>query len=303
MERDYGSDTDRTRSASPPGSVYNTAKKGTPNMRINTLLNEDGPVSTPASKGPGRGNWSRKAGSAARGFKSRLDAANSQDGQSPSGHAPTFSGPHGFYLPLNGSDPTHKRTRPLTQHQLAVEQYRRRRVDVILDRGVRKEYKLGAKRRQARAPLLRAWIRCKGIKDGYDSEEDASDVYPQDSEGRNHRGELPPLLTGLVPLRFGGEEDDYGEECYYRAKMLNRVMRRMDRWNDKKGGVRSKSKGSSRYAENADGRMNGEDDFADEDEEMQDADDMERRDDSDEDEDEDERVYDRHTLPPLPQYD
>ena len=77
----------------------------------------------------------------------------------------------------------------------------------------------------------------------------------------------------------------------------------MDRWNDNKGGVRSKSKGSSRYAENADGRMNGEDDFADEDEEMQDADDMERRDDSDEDEDEDERVYDRHTLPPLPQYD
>lgn len=301
MERDYGSDTDRTRSASPPGSVYNTAKKGTPNMRINTLLNEDGPVSTPTSKGPGRGNWSRKAASAARGFKSRLDAANSQDGQSPSGHAPTFSGPHGFYLPLNGSDPTHKRTRPLTQHQLAVEQYRRRRVDVILDRGVRKEYKVAAKRREAQAPLLRAWIRCKGIKDGYDSEEDTSELYQQDSDARNHRAE-PPLLAGLVPIDYGGEENDYGEECYYRAKMLNRVMRRMDRWNESKGG-RTKSKGPSRSAENSGGRMNGEDDFADEDEEMQDADDLERRDDSDEDEDEDERVYDRHTLPPLPQYD
>lgn len=271
-------------------------------MRINTLLNEDGPASTPAPKGPGRGNWSRKAASAARGFKSKLDAANSQDGQSPSGNAPTFSGPHGFYLPLNGSDPSHKRTRPLTQHQLAVEQYRRRRVDVILDRGIRKEYKLAAKRREAQAPLLRAWIRCKGIKDGYDSEEDTNESYQQDGDVRNQRVE-PPLLSGLVPIDYGGEENDYGEECYYHAKMLNRVMRRMDRWDENKGVVRTKPKGSSRHVENGGGRMNGEDDFADEDEEMQDVDDLEQRDDSDEDEDEDERIFDRHNLPPLPQYD
>ncbi|KAF1965763.1 ino eighty subunit 1 [Bimuria novae-zelandiae CBS 107.79] len=302
VERDYGSDTDRTRSASPPGSVYNTGKKATPNMRINTLLNEDSPASTPASKGPGRGNWSRKVASAARGFKSRLDAAAFQDGQSPSGNAPTFSGPHGFYLPLNGSDPTHKRTRPLTQHQLAVEQYRRRRVDVILDRGIRKEYKLAAKRRQAQAPLLRAWIRCKGVKDSYDSEEDINESYQQDGDLRTQRTE-PPLPAGLVPIDFGGEENDYGEECYYRAKMLSRVMRRMDSWDENKGAVRTKPKGSRRHVENDPGRINGEDDFADEDEEMQDAYDMERRDDSDEDEDEDERMYDRHTLPPLPQYD
>jgi hypothetical protein len=44
IERDYPSDTDRTRSASPPNSVYDTAKRvATPNMRMNTLLNEDGP--------------------------------------------------------------------------------------------------------------------------------------------------------------------------------------------------------------------------------------------------------------------
>lgn len=302
IERDYGSDTDRTRSVSPPGSVYNTGKKATPNMRINTLLNEDGQASTPAPKGPGRGNWSRKTASAVRGFKSKLDAANSQDGQSPSANAPTFSGPHGFYLPLNGSDPTHKRTRPLTQHQLAVEQYRRRRVDVILDRGVRKEYKLAAKRREAQAPLLRAWIRCKGIKEGYDSEEDTNDFYHQDINSHNNRAE-PPLLAGLVPIDYGGEENDYGEECYYRAKMLNRVMRRMDRWNENKGVARTKPKGSSRHVDTNGRRLNGEEEFPDEDEEMLDADDMERRDDSEEDEEEDERMYDRHTLPPLPQYE
>ena len=97
-------------------------------MRINTLLNDDGPTTTPTSKGPGRGNWSRNRNGGGRGFKARLDAQNSQEGQSPSTNATSFAGPHGFYLPLNGSDPSHKRTRPLTQHQLAVEQYRRRPV-------------------------------------------------------------------------------------------------------------------------------------------------------------------------------
>lgn len=298
IERDYGSDTDRTRSASPPGSVYNTGKKATPNMRINTLLNEDAPVSSPAPKGPGRGNWARKTAAAARGFKSKLDAANSQDGQSPSGNAPTFSGPHGFYLPLNGSDPTHKRTRPLTQHQLAVEQYRRRRVDVILDRGIRKEYKLAAQRRRAQPPLLKAWVRCKGIKDGYDSEEEANGSYQQDGEAGNQRVE-PPLLAGLVPIDYGGEENDYGEECYHRAKMLTRVMRRIERWEENKDIVRTKPKSSNKHLGNGNGRINGEDDYGEEDEEMQDVEDMERRDDSDEDEDDEERVYDPHTLPPL----
>ncbi|KAH8726254.1 hypothetical protein GQ44DRAFT_771441 [Phaeosphaeriaceae sp. PMI808] len=117
IERDYPSDTDRTRSASPPGSVYNTGKKSTPNMRINTLLNDDIPSSSPVPKGPGRGNWSRNraaiGGAGPRGFKTRLDANTPQDDHSPSTTAaPTFNGPHGFYLPLNGSDPSHKRTRP-----------------------------------------------------------------------------------------------------------------------------------------------------------------------------------------------
>ena len=129
VERDYPSDTDRTRSVSPP-------IKATPNMRINTLLNDEAPMSTPTShKGGGRSHWSSrtKTGTGGpRSFRSKLEGG-AQDAQSPSGNAPTFSGPHGFYLPLNGSDPAHKRTRPLTQHQLAVEQYRRRRVDVILD--------------------------------------------------------------------------------------------------------------------------------------------------------------------------
>lgn len=258
IERDYPSDTDRTRSASPPASVHNMASKKppavTPNMRINTLLNDDGaPSSSPAPKGPGRGNWSRSRpsgihhpSSAARSFKSRLDATASQDGASPSTNAPTFNGPHGFYLPLNGSDPSHKRTRPLTQHQLAVEQYRRRRVDVILSRSLRTEYALASRRRRHANPIMLSWIRCKGMPDGYDTDEEthSQTKYHGGGEAMDGMGTKtpPPMPAGLVPLDFGGEVNDHGEESYYRAKMLGRALRRMERWEGRGLGRRTRTR-------------------------------------------------------------
>jgi Ino eighty subunit 1 len=287
-------------------------------MRINTLLNDDLPASSPAPKGPGRGNWSRNRTSAVgggggggtgapRNFKNRLDAGTSQDGQSPSTSAPTFNGPHGFYLPLNGSDPSHKRTRPLTQHQLAVEQYRRRRVDVILDRGIRIEYKAAARRRRRANTFMRAWIRCKGMADGYDTDEEshAQAQYQQDIEVGTKTP--PPMPAGLVPLDFGGEVNDHGEESYYRAKMLSRALRRLERWED--GRVSSLRSRHKRIVRNGIGdvgaRPVADDDVDDEDDDdMQDLDDLRREDESessDEDMDveTDRRGYDALALPPL----
>ncbi|KAF2876516.1 hypothetical protein BDV95DRAFT_560955 [Massariosphaeria phaeospora] len=313
IERDYPSDTDRTRSASPPGSVYNIGKKSTPNMRINTLLNEDGPASSPAPKGPGRGNWSRNR-TDKRGFKTKLE--NSQDAPSPLANAAAImNGPHGFYLPLNGSEPAHKRTRPLTQHQLAVEQYRRRRVEVILDRGIRVEYQRAAKRRRRDGAFMRAWVRCTGTLDGYDTD-DESNMQPFLQPDIEVSAKTPPpMFAGLVPLNYGGEVDDRGEEAYHRAKMLNRALRRMERWEGGKSVVRTRPKGNKDdlvWMENGNelGTGNAEqtvedrDDESADDDEMQDVDDgLERRDEEMDSEDEDEeagRVYDMHTLPPLP---
>ncbi|KAF1920265.1 hypothetical protein BDU57DRAFT_438414 [Ampelomyces quisqualis] len=310
IERDYPSDTDRTRSISPPGSAYNTGKKATPNMRINTLLNDDAPASSPAPKGPGRGNWVRNrttggagggAASGARSFKTRLDTGTSQDGQSPSTSAPTFNGPHGFYLPLNGSDPSHKRTRPLTQHQLAVEQYRRRRVDVILDRGIRIEYKAASHRRRTGNTFMRAWIRCKGMADGYDTDEEshAQAQYQQDIEMGTKTP--PPMPAGLVPLDFGGEVNDHGEESYYRAKMLSRALRRLERWEDgrvtrRSRGVRNSVQERKRvYADDLEGE---DEDDADEDMPDVDVEDL-RREEESESSEEDEERYEADTLPPL----
>ncbi|KAF2133993.1 hypothetical protein P153DRAFT_363018 [Dothidotthia symphoricarpi CBS 119687] len=350
IERDFPSDTDRTRSASPAGSVYNMSKKmpatststatATPNMRINTLLNDDAPVSTPASKAPSRGNWTRTRApnTGARSFKARLDANNSQDGQSPgpgpgpgpSVSAPTFTGPHGFYLPLNGSDPSHKRTRPLTQHQLAVEQYRRRRVDVILDRGIRTEYHAAAKRRRKTNAFMRAWIRCKGMADGYDTDEEAA-KFDNLQQGSSSFADpdagstsSPPMPAGLVPLDFAGEVNDQGEESYFRAKMLGRALRRLDRWENGRRVERRRAKAVFAVDRNgvrvaggeagilmdgddededgdgdADGDVDGDEDMLD-----GEGDELERRDEGSESEDEEyerdrERGFDPHVLPPL----
>lgn len=267
VERDYPSDTDRTRSVSPPA-------KATPNMRINTLLNDDAPMSTPApSKSHGRSNFSRsKTGTGGpRSFRTKLDASASHDGLSPSGNAPTFSGPHGFYLPLNGSDPAHKRTRPLTQHQLAVEHYRRRRVDVILDRGLRVAYKAASKRRRKENAFMRAWIRCKGMADGYDTDEETANPNASEDHGTSTP---PPMPAGLVPLDFGGEVNDHGEESHYRSKMLGRALRRLDHWENGKSGASSRK----RYNDDLD-------ETGDEDEDMLDAEEgREEMDSEDEDE-------------------
>ncbi|KAF2206047.1 hypothetical protein GQ43DRAFT_436472 [Delitschia confertaspora ATCC 74209] len=287
---DYNSDTDRTRSVSPPNSMYGTGKKSTPNMRINTLLNEDVPAVTPvpASKGPGRGNWSRNRNGAARSFKSKFDGAAAQDGTSPSTNAPASGahGPHGFYLPLNGSDPAHKRTRPLTQHQLAVEQYRRRRVDVILDRGLRQEYKAAKKRLRRDGAIMRAWVRCKTIPDGYDTDEECTSQAQQNPdyvEPNSRNRTPPPVFAGLVPTEYSGEPPDHGGEAYYRAKMFNRVLRRLDRWEGGKVAVKKKreEQGENLVWMGENGQRQDEEggnSEQDEDQEMEDMDDALRRD-------------------------
>lgn len=270
-------------------------------MRINTLLNDDAPTTTPSSKGPGRGNWSRNR-------KTKHDAQALADGASPSANGPTSSmaGPHGFYLPLNGTEPSHKRTRPLTQHQLAVEQYRRRRVEVILDRGIRVEWKQAAKRRRKNDTFIRAWRRCKTTADGYDTDEESTLQAIQQQDIEVGVKMPPPMFAGMVPTEPAGEPNDYGEEAYTHAKMISRVLRRLDRWEGGREVVRTKdrSKDSAvwheRNGEAGEDRQELEDEGDvddDVDEEMQDIDDAARDEEMDDSEEEDEPQ--RYDLPPL----
>ncbi|KAF1984611.1 hypothetical protein K402DRAFT_395630 [Aulographum hederae CBS 113979] len=240
MEDPY--DSDRTRSASPP-AMASTGKA----FRINTILNDEAPPTAPppVPKGPGRGNWRRNrdpnATSAPRSVnRSAADSTGSPSLQATG--AALSNGPHGFYLPLNGSDPTHKRSRPLTAHQLAVEKYRKERVDFILDRRVRTEHKAAKRRRQRDGIIARAWKRARTMPDGYDSEEELMVMLARRENGMASRyGEPGPGFVGITPVNW--EREDVGEETFALAQSLRRASRRLERWEGGKATVKKKKLG------------------------------------------------------------
>lgn len=241
---DYQSDSDNTRRSASPPIIQGpgTSAKATPNMpqSLRTLLNDDLPPTPPSavvsvSKGPGRGNWSRREKvamptSMARSARN-VDLA---DGASPSvsvasGATPVaaISGPHGFYLPLNGSEPTHKRSRPQTAHQIAVERYRKEKVNHLLDRGMRVKYKLAKRQRQREGAFVRAWKRVRTVPDGYDSEEEIEWAIAAKEQEPHSLADVKGW-TGLYPVSW--EEEDFGEEAAAYARALKKVSRRLERW-------------------------------------------------------------------------
>jgi Ino eighty subunit 1 len=256
-------DSDRTRSASPSGSLAALPlPKPSTGMNINTLLNNDSPtppataapaasapaqVVTPApttapAKGPGRGNWGhrRKENHGGAGSSAAVRSlARAQQHASEEPDSSSFAGsrPHGFYLPLNGAVVEPKRSRPLTSHQLAVERYRKERVDFILDRGIRKSHTESKKKRVKEGALLRTWRRCNALPNGFDSEEEDlnSDSVPA-REGVAARALL--MMASLRPSPW--EQSDWGEEAGALASGMRRVRRRTERWETGEPVVRRK---------------------------------------------------------------
>jgi Ino eighty subunit 1 len=236
---EYNSDTDRTRSASPPmaGQSAFPSKPTASSMRITTMLNDDAPAPPPAKpKGPGRGNWRRNHPAThhtPRSFAAALEQTPIDTASPASSIAapPTAAGPHGYYLPLNGTDPPHKRSRPLTSHQLALERFRKARVDHILDRNWRASLGESKKRRKKESAVMRTWKRLKALPSGYDSEEEAIKQQGEAAEG----------LLMLASLRRGPwEQDDWGEEAGAVASTLRKASRRLNRWEKGEGVVRKK---------------------------------------------------------------
>ena len=249
------SDSDRTRSLSPPTEpLYSPAAKNPPGMQINHLLNEDTPPARPtpsaAPKGPGRGNWSRNRGtpSASAGrTKPEQPAPTSNNTGSPHINSfnsrPTQSAPHGFYLPLNGAEPSHKRSRPATAHQKAIQSYRQERVNYILDRRLREEHKHARRRRLREGAVARAWKRLKTLPAGYDTDEGITAAIAADAPN-------PAAQTfgfaGLLPLQWEGEGGDRGEEASAMAQVVRKASRRLERWEGGVVPVKKKRKESTR---------------------------------------------------------
>ncbi|BDD56462.1 hypothetical protein MPDQ_006405 [Monascus purpureus] len=105
-----------------------------------------------------------------------------------------------------------RRPRPLTQHQLAVEQNRRQRVEYMLAKRKNEEYSLLRKKRESEFPFARYARLLQGLPDGYDTEDE------EHSWGKG----------GLIPNPL--EEEDFGECASYYLSVIRKAARRLDRW-------------------------------------------------------------------------
>lgn len=250
--KEYASDTDRTRSASPPppppvvvGGQMGMFKPTTGGMRITAMLNETaspeaaGEGGAKAKGGPGRGNWRRRHGDGVHHTPKSFAARQQKDVETASvasaastQQAPSVNGPHGFYLPLNGSDVVPKRSRPLTHHQIAVEKFRREKVNYILHRSFVGATDRVRKERRKRSSWAQAWMRSVDVMSAdrlYDSEEEGARVRSEAAANGVEVGARQGFTMGGVrPAEW--EEDDWGEWSGVLAKGLRRAGRRLNRW-------------------------------------------------------------------------
>lgn len=105
-----------------------------------------------------------------------------------------------------------RRPRPLTQHQLAVEQYRRQRIEYLLNKRKNEAYRILRAKRETENPFVRYGQLLQSVPDGYDTEDE------EVSWGKG----------GLLPNP--NEHEDFGECANYFLSVIRKATRRLDRW-------------------------------------------------------------------------
>jgi Ino eighty subunit 1 len=114
--------------------------------------------------------------------------------------------------PSLSQQPSARRPRPLTQHQLAVEQYRRQRIEYLLSKRKNDAYRVFRAKRESEIPFGRSGRLLQGVPDGYDTEDE------ENSWGKG----------GVLPNP--DEEEDFGECASYFLSVIRKATRRLDRW-------------------------------------------------------------------------
>ncbi|EGC45606.1 INO80 chromatin remodeling complex Ies1 [Histoplasma capsulatum var. duboisii H88] len=118
---------------------------------------------------------------------------------------------HQHYQHQQAGNSSARRPRPLTQHQLAVEQHRKQRVDYLLAQRRTEALKEIRARRQGEIPFVRAGRLLQNLPEDYDTDD-------EDSWGKG----------GVCP--HPDEEEDYGEAAGFYYSVLKRAARRLQRW-------------------------------------------------------------------------
>ncbi|KAJ5105499.1 hypothetical protein NUU61_002846 [Penicillium alfredii] len=136
-------------------------------------------------------------------------------------HTPDASpGPPGSNHPLMNrfipepslSQAPSRRPRPLTQHQIAVEQNRRQRIDYLLSKRKSNAFRVLRAKRESEIPFGRYGRLLQSLPEGYDTEDE------ENSWGKG----------GLFPNP--DEDDDFGECASFFLSVVRKATRRLDRW-------------------------------------------------------------------------
>lgn len=104
-----------------------------------------------------------------------------------------------------------RRPRPLTQHQIAVEQNRRQRIEYLLAKRRSTEYRMLRAKRANEIPFVRYGRLLQSLPEVYDTEDD------EDSWGKGG------LLSNTA-------QDDFGECANFFLSVVRKASRRLDRW-------------------------------------------------------------------------
>ncbi|KAI9821617.1 MAG: hypothetical protein M1832_003291 [Thelocarpon impressellum] len=223
----YHSDTDRTRSASPPGlhPTFNIHDGLVLSGRSKRKAREGHP--SQAAPRTGRGRWLRDSRDHSAPHNAFLKTRMKQV---PDSSSPAPPGPSHPILHPEGPN-NQRRPRPLTAHQIAVERNRQQRVDYLLDRRLRKIFARCQKARARDGAIWRAWTRHEAMAEPLEnSEDEGNDGVTR--VGGPYREHGP---AGLIPLE--SEADDFGEELASYAAAVRRAGRRLKRWDGLGKGV------------------------------------------------------------------
>lgn len=131
----------------------------------------------------------------------------------------------------NHSHPS-RRPRPLTQHQLAVEQNRRHRIEYLLAQRRSEAYKVLRARRESEPSYIR-WMR---LLPQLPLPDNSADPSSDDS------------VFGKIFQLMGSHNDleDFGEMAHYYLSVTRKATRRLDRWDWEKANGPSKDRKKAR---------------------------------------------------------
>ena len=216
------SDTDRTRSPSPASGLLSKFTSRAGGLPTSTLTSNGHSTRPEVTK-----NSNRLL------LRTKVDQPSDNSSPIPPGTHHLSLHPN---IPTNTS---HRRSRPETSHQKAVNINRKMRIDHILHKELKSEHNRVRKKKKENSSSFgfTAMSRIIDLPDDYDTDDD---------------GSWGP--GGLVPKP--GEEEDYGGEALKHKKVLDRAVRRLarDGQGDALGGLaqsylKSRKRRARRYSE------------------------------------------------------